>query len=72
MPHKYPRIGSKQKERGRKCLVCTKRTTGKVTVQFSHMRGDDEVAPVCELCQVLPNLLDRMLESWRKENANAI
>jgi hypothetical protein len=72
MSNKYPRIGSIKKPNpkahpcsGKRCVLCDKTTTGKVEVQVSYMRGDDEVEPVCGDCQKAPDLLQRIVTAWR-------
>lgn len=73
----YPKIGSKRKENpraqagsGKPCAICKAPTTGKVDVQISYMRGDDEVEPCCNSCQKGPNLLERILSAWVRKNEN--
>lgn len=73
MSKQYPCIGSKRKphnkrpRNGPKCILCQQPTSGKVEVQVSYMRGDDEVEPVCGECQKGPEpvLLEKIVAVWR-------
>jgi len=67
---KYPRIGPRNQPKGRPCVVCRVAiTTGKVVVQMSHMRGDDEVEPCCASCLKLPDkvLLSLIQNAWAEK-----
>lgn len=58
---KYPRIGNRTKGNPRQtwklkmCKICKAPTAGKVEIQFTEMRGDDDVLPVCNDCQKGPS-----------------
>ncbi len=50
---KYPRISRFQKYKGHpngmpKCQLCEKKAVGKVEIQTTWMRGDDECRPRCD------------------------
>ena len=50
---KYPRISRFQKYKGHpngmpKCQLCDNKAVGKVEIQTSWMRGDDEYRPRCD------------------------
>jgi hypothetical protein len=50
MAKKYPAIGCKKKPRnagGLPCIICGVQTTGKVDIEVSWFRGDDEQVRVC-------------------------
>ena len=52
MAKKYPAVGHKRKPKsnsvgGLPCIVCGKLTTGKVDIEVSWFRGDDEQVRVC-------------------------
>ena len=36
---------------GKPCTVCGIPTTGKIEIEVSYMRGDDELVACCGLCQ---------------------
>lgn len=58
MKKKYPAIGRKtapKKEGGLPCAICGRLTTGKVDVEITCFRGDDEQLRVCGECQTKPN-----------------
>ena len=55
---RYPRVGHKRKANprahvgsGKPCIVCSEMTTGKVDIEVSYMRGDDDVRYCCDGCQ---------------------
>lgn len=51
---KYPAIGSKKPAKnlgGLPCIICGAPTTGKVEIEVSYFRGDDEVVRVCDVHQ---------------------
>jgi len=74
MARQYPNIDHHRKEnhkaqagQGKPCIRCHTPTTGKVEIQVSYMRGDDEHEPICNLCwktQPAEELLQLILASW--------
>lgn len=47
---KYPRFGAtRKKQREAPCIVCDEPTRQLVDVQWSYMRGDDDVERVCSI-----------------------
>ena len=50
MSHKYPRIGNVRKHKKNNCAKCKCGEIGryKVDIQWTYMRGDDDVVWSCE------------------------
>ena len=71
---KYPRIKGQRrrpdkdrdgdKNYGKPCVVCGVGTVGEKFVQFSYMRGEDDVIRVCAEHWKLPE--DELLDAMRK------
>lgn len=74
--NKYPRIGRLDKANphtkpgdGKPCVICQTPTTGKAHIQVSPFRGEDEVEPCCDKCQIGNRsvLLGDIVKAWELE-----
>lgn len=64
---RYPRIESLPSKYGSNepCVLCESKPTGRVWIQTTYMRGEDESEWVCAQCRKLTDLLDRIMVIWQ-------
>jgi hypothetical protein len=70
---KYPRLGSLSKSdrvRNKECDCCDQKATHLIDVQWDYMRGNDDVAKVCDRHAKLARVnFDKMMAHMRSKES---